>query len=300
MVGIIFVMGYSLMIKANCYLYHTENSNGIKASTLTFQSEERYPQTILYDFVTSFLSTESEQEKKVLVLGYDGFREDALENVLGMKQSAITMLKEQGGLYHSYAGAQGEQETSTAPGWLSILHGDWSYTLGVHNNDGIKPADATTFLKEAISMDYKATFIASWAPHFETTYRDDISDINNQVVYQQMQDDAASIHMLNEVLGDTSDSSFDVIFSTLEYSDHAGHEFGYGNLIEAYVQASKEVDNITYDLMQAIHNRSTYQEEDWLIIITTDHGGIGTGHGGQQAEERNTWFVMNKDITTLL
>jgi|GEM_PF-2843176 len=43
-------------------------------------------------------------------------------------------------------------------------------------------------------------------------------------------------------------------------------------------------------------SRSTYAEEDWLIIISTDHGGTETGHGGQTAFERMTWLACNKPI----
>ena len=42
------------------------------------------------------------------------------------------------------------------------------------------------------------------------------------------------------------------------------------------------------------------QEEDWLIIITTDHGGSGSDHGGQSSEEVNTWFAVNKDVMNIL
>ena len=42
--------------------------------------------------------------------------------------------------------------------------------------------------------------------------------------------------------------------------------------------------------------RETYETEDWLIIVTSDHGGIGTGHGGASIQERMTFLVMNKDI----
>lgn len=50
------------------------------------------------------------------------------------------------------------------------------------------------------------------------------------------------------------------------------------------------------DILNAIESRPTYAQEDWLIVITTDHGGIGTSHGGQTLEERNTWVVCNKAI----
>lgn len=59
------------------------------------------------------------------------------------------------------------------------------------------------------------------------------------------------------------------------------------------------MDKIGYELLQTIYNRESYGHEDWLIIITTDHGGIGTMHGGQSEEERNTWFAINKKVEIL-
>lgn len=50
------------------------------------------------------------------------------------------------------------------------------------------------------------------------------------------------------------------------------------------------------EIIRAIEARSTYAEEDWLIIISTDHGGTETGHGGQTAFERMTWLACNKPI----
>lgn len=45
--------------------------------------------------------------KKVLVLGYDGYREDALENIFGMERSAVKRIAKEGELFHGYAGANG-------------------------------------------------------------------------------------------------------------------------------------------------------------------------------------------------
>ena len=50
------------------------------------------------------------------------------------------------------------------------------------------------------------------------------------------------------------------------------------------------------DIIEAVEARKTYDTEDWLIIITTDHGGNGTGHGGPSFEERMTFIISNKTI----
>lgn len=50
------------------------------------------------------------------------------------------------------------------------------------------------------------------------------------------------------------------------------------------------------DIIASIEARKTYAAEDWLILITTDHGGVGGGHGGSSFEERMTFIISNKTI----
>lgn len=290
-----------LEVNAHCNCYDVLTDSTVDLSEIKYKSTDRYPQTAIHDIVADFLIDKNEgKQKKVLVLGYDGYREDALENIFGMEQSAVKRIAKEGGLFHSYAGANGNQDTSTAPGWLSILSGKWAYQLGVQDNTGRKDAGTATFLNDAVSAGYPSTFIASWAPHFDVTYQEDIMNAEGKAVYQQMDSDAETLETLQKALQDTSDSSYDVIFATLEYSDHAGHSIGYGNDVDEYVGASQQVDREGYKLLQAIYERDSYQEEDWLIIITTDHGGSGSDHGGQSSEEVNTWFAVNKDVMNIL
>ena len=56
------------------------------------------------------------------------------------------------------------------------------------------------------------------------------------------------------------------------------------------------MDYYGYDTIKAIEGRDTYETEDWLIIITSDHGGIGTDHGGNSIQERMTFIVSNKEF----
>ena len=88
----------------------------------------------------------------------------------------------------------------------------------------------------------------------------------------------------------------DFIFSTLEYTDHQGHNTGFGPTNPKYVSAFRDAESTGVDIIDTIKARSTYDTEDWLILITTDHGGFGTGHGGPSIEERITFIVSNKEI----
>jgi arylsulfatase A-like enzyme len=47
--------------------------------------------------------------------------------------------------------------------------------------------------------------------------------------------------------------------------------------------------------LQTIRDRSTFDHEDWLVIIATDHGGVGLNHGGgrQLDEIRKTFLIVS-------
>jgi len=44
-------------------------------------------------------------------------------------------------------------------------------------------------------------------------------------------------------------------------------------------------------VMKALYDRPNYANEDWLVLLTTDHGGIAKGHGGNTDDERRIWWI---------
>ena len=88
----------------------------------------------------------------------------------------------------------------------------------------------------------------------------------------------------------------DFIFSIFEYSDHAGHSTGFDLQNPDYAQAVLDADAAGKAVLDVIAARETYESEDWLILITTDHGGYNRGHGRCTIHERMTFLVSNKEI----
>ena len=83
----------------------------------------------------------------------------------------------------------------------------------------------------------------------------------------------------------------------LEYSDDMGH--GYGDSPQL-TQAIKYEDSLIGKIYDAVKYREQNHNEDWLIVVTTDHGRSahdGKGHGGQSDRERATWIVTNSKAT---
>jgi len=80
----------------------------------------------------------------------------------------------------------------------------------------------------------------------------------------------------------------------LEYTDDMGHRYGKSPQLDTAISM---LDKQIGSIMQAVHFRENKFNEEWLVIITTDHGRdaqTGKNHGGQSDSERNTWLIMNK------
>lgn len=288
-------------------------AEGKEADIHTFfenSEDTRLPQTVVNHLVTDFLQDplpEGKDTKKVIVLGYDGFREDGLETIMEDSRSSVRRIIEQGGLYHTYAGGEGKQrqETTTGPGWASILTGGWCGSTGIYSCADVKRSTARTFLMEGAENGYPSFFVASWEDHFTVTYKNDIEYASQRQLplwYVQTMGDEETYETVLQLVTKrrgqekSERQDPDMIFFTLESTDRAGHQTGYGNQNPSYRDACIIADACGRNIIWEIENRDTYETEDWLILITTDHGGVGTSHGGQTEEERNTWLASSRKI----
>lgn len=70
--------------------------------------------------------------------------------------------------------------------------------------------------------------------------------------------------------------------------DHVGHQHGHGS--EAYYDKLKELDGYIARILNAVKEAGMWEET--IFIITSDHGGIGGGHGGITMDEMETPFII--------
>ena len=272
--------------------------------------ETATPQTELYNVINEHFTSElpeGKTEKKAIIIGYDGCRADILA-IKGEENSAISTLLDDGGSINLlYCGGvnypeTNTQDTSTAPGWCSILTGQWADVHGVTANDIPKSMDAktlmTTLTEDGIIG--SASFITKWAGHFSrknATYLPEVQYCQDHalpVTFNKCKDDAASHEAVMEEIADPACSDF--IFVIYEPTDSTGHGKGFSFNNPKYKESFLEADAYGFETISAIKARDTYETEDWLIIVTSDHGGIKTGHGGDSIQERMTFVVMNKEF----
>jgi hypothetical protein len=219
--------------------------------------------------------------KKLLFLGIDGCRPDG---IVAANTPALDTLMAHG----TYClEAQHIAPTISGPGWSSMLTGVWYTKHGVIDNTftGSNYAQYPHFFVHLKQFD-PTLFTASicqWAP-VNTMIADSADLTINSTSTFAVADSAV-------VLLSTGDP--DVLFLHFDDVDHAGHATGFGPQNPDYLAAITHVDSAIAKVIAAVEARPTYANEEWLIIVSTDHGGTGTSHGGNSTEERTIFQILS-------
>ena len=85
----------------------------------------------------------------------------------------------------------------------------------------------------------------------------------------------------------------DLSWVYLEFTDDIGHLYGDGDEMAAAITL---MDANVGRIWRSVQARQQAEDEDWLVLITTDHGRdalTGKSHGGQTDRERTIWIATN-------
>ena len=81
--------------------------------------------------------------------------------------------------------------------------------------------------------------------------------------------------------------------SSFDEVDLNGHGYGFSAGVPEYIGAIEDVDGHVAEVMSVLMNRPNYESENWLVLTSTDHGGIGYNHGGSSIEEETIFFIAS-------
>jgi Uncharacterized proteins of the AP superfamily len=224
----------------------------------------------------------SQNAKKVLVIGIDGCRSDVLQ--VTNTPNIDNLISN--GLFSP--DALNDDITISGPGWSAILCGVWSDKHGVVNNNfnGSDYENYPPFFKyiNDFNPDLNTISICNWSPINEFIIQDHADEIINL---------GTDLEVATQAKNYLTDENPDVVFLHFDNVDHAGHAFGFSSDSPEYVSSIEGVDTYVGSVMQAIVERPNYNSEDWMIIVTTDHGGNGFSHGGTTIEEENVFMIVS-------
>ncbi|MGZ8523074.1 MAG: alkaline phosphatase family protein [Chitinophagaceae bacterium] len=252
--------------------------------------------------------------KKAVFIIVDGIPADVIKKLDPPNLKAIAG---HGGFAKAIVGGEknGYSQTPTisAVGYNSVLTGTWVNKHNVWDNDIQAPNYnyPTIFrLLKTQSPEKKIGIFSSWQDNrtklvgegmnetgaIQFDYKFDGLELDTINYPQDKERDF--MHRIDEKVTDEAAQTIrtnapDLSWVYLEYTDDMGHN--YGDSPEFY-KAIGYADEQVGRIWNAIEYRQQNFNEDWLIIITTDHGRdsvTGSGHGGQSTRERAGWIVTN-------
>ncbi len=231
---------------------------------------------------------------KVLIIGIDGVRGDVANIVSSEDNSAFGIMQQEGAW--TYSSDVGPISVS-GPSWSSMLTGVWCDRHGVFDNGFANhklDSNPDIFeLIEAHDPSLETTSLVYWEPIDSTIIGRDIADTQ-----ERFEEDEDLHARAVEILQD--DSSLDVLFVAYDDPDYAGHRHGFSPLSEEYVDAVKLADQRAFELLEILDDRDPFEE--WLVIITSDHGGGGSfefSHSPSTEIDRTTLMMVRGGDTVL-
>ena len=241
---------------------------------------------------------EAAPRKKVLVIGIDGCRTDALKEADTPQLDRLIA----NGVLVENTSILGERatgsDTVSGPGWSSILTGVWADKHGVKDNK-FAGADYHAYphffrrVKDARPTAFTAS-IVTWEPiHERIVTAADAALVFPSDKLEQYAVNDVKVAAEAKTLLETKDP--DAVFLYFGVVDETGHTHGFHPTVKPYVNAISTTDTRVGIVLDALRARPTYADEDWLVIVCTDHGGRGTSHGKchEYPEVRNVFLIVS-------
>ncbi|PKP92996.1 MAG: phosphodiesterase [Alphaproteobacteria bacterium HGW-Alphaproteobacteria-16] len=256
----------------------------------------RYAMAIMLALVALGATQASAQTERkaghVIIIGVDGLSPDGISKA---KTPIMDDMMEKGSWTMN---ARGVLPTTSSANWASILTGVGPEQHGVTSND---------WRVGEFNIPTSVTGSGNFFPSIFQLLRDrqpgwKIGSIYNWAGFADLYDRRFVDH---DAHGETEEATTqlavdyilrdkpDFLFIHLDNIDHIGHSVGHGT--PAYYEAVEQVDARIGRIRQATIDAGIAR--DTVIIVTSDHGGVGKGHGGETlAEIEVPWIIYGKGI----
>jgi len=233
------------------------------------------------------LDNMGEDNTHVVVIGFDGLSPDGLQNAVTptfdklMQEGASTM--------H----ARAVLPTSSSTNWASMIMGAGPEQHGITSNSWEKdnlvlPAvtQSEPFLFPSIfhlireqRKSEKIGAIYHWGGFGRLFEKSAVDFDENPATEEETAVNASSYIKVEQPL---------FTFIHFDHIDHAGHEFGHGT--KEYYKSVEKGDSLLAEIMKAIAESD--MADNTMVIISSDHGGTGKGHGGESLDEIEIPFIL--------
>lgn len=183
--------------------------------------------------------------------------------------------------------------SSSSSNWASMLAGSGVEVHGVTSNEwepdnySVKPVCITEYgiFPTVVNVvhqqlpDSKIGMIYHWSG-FGRLFEKNVATVDKSYETEMKTAEALAEYIRTEKPAFT--------FTQLDDVDHYGH--AYGHMTDKYLESIHNVDKCVGMVLQAVKDAGI--EDESVIMVVADHGGIGYGHGGQSWEEMTVSFIL--------
>lgn len=238
--------------------------------------------------LTSCTSTDTEQiAQHVIVIGIDGLSPDGIRNadtpVMDSMIARGSSSMHARAVMPSSSGANwGSMIMGAGPEQHGIISNDWktdSFELHptVTRNKNLFPTVFAVIRDQR--PDAQIGAILDWNP-ISNFIEEDVTDFMGLPENEDETTEEAVDYIRNQ--------SPDFLFVHIDHVDGAGHSQGHGT--EPYYQAVAKADSLIGEIINATEEAGISGET--VFIISSDHGGVGFGHGGNTPAEIEIPFIV--------
>ena len=258
----------------------------------------------------------SAKERKAVIIIVDGIPKDVIER---LQVPVIYDIAKEGAFGASFVGGEvgmyNQTPTISAVGYNTMLTGVWANKHNVFGNSNLSPNYnywSIFRIAKAQPKPLTTAIFSSWTDNRTVLLGEGKPETGNlKIDYvrdgydldkENFPDKEKDLHVFDydertsiEAEKCIRENAPDLSWVYLWYTDDASHMYGNGSYFDEYIlKAGEQIDRV----WKAVQYRQKNFGEDWMIIVTTDHGRTvnGHGHGGQSARERATWIATNQKV----
>ncbi|KZN40996.1 alkaline phosphatase family protein [Pseudoalteromonas luteoviolacea] len=272
----------------------TSNFSWLK-KPLSLKPSQRY---FFAGALTMLSSAQTMASNHSLLIAVDGLRGDGIENSVTPNFDKLiqgTWAEGYQGAFAFYAQTMKDAAPNSGPNHVGIMTGVTSSKSSVTGNSDVHTGRYDQYphyqsLLERHNSKLNTAYLVTWSTDMQIANNADLKIDSN---------DAGNVANTLAIINGTYQSNDwprgttpDSIFLFLDDVDAAGHACCFAASDTGYVDEVADVDKQIGSILAAIKARPNFGNENWQIVVTSDHGGRGSSHGIHAADNYTIPFLV--------